>query len=81
MKPLTLVRLRIVIYTIVALATAWQVTMTDVVWEGLNWVQKSCLFAGIAVLWGNTMAAFFDKSVWKYDESVRNGNGLLPPKP
>lgn len=84
MNPLTLVKIRILIYTIVALATAWQTTMTDVIWDGLDWVQRSCLFAGIGVLWGNTMLAYFDKSLWKWDEARRlNGNGVAgsPPKP
>lgn len=77
MRPITLVRLRIFIYTFVALAVAWQTTMTDVVWDNLGWVQKSCLFAGILSLWGNTMLAYFDKSLWKYDESKKTNEKII----
>lgn len=80
MKPLTLVRIRISIYTVVALGVSWQTSMKDVKWSELDWVQISCLFAGILVLWGNTMTAFFDKSVWKWDQSTTNDNAA-PPKP
>lgn len=75
MKTTTLVRLRVVIYTLVSLCIAWSTTMTDVSWSGMHWEQQSCLICGILVLWGNTMMAFFDKSVWKADEERKAANG------
>lgn len=75
MKPITLVRIRIAIYTLVSLGVAWQTSMKDVKWSDLDLVQVTCLFAGILVLWGNTMTAFFDKSVWKWDQAQQSTNG------
>lgn len=81
MNTKNLVWLRIFLYTVVSLATAWQTTMNGVNWEGLDWVEQSCLFAGITVLWFNTMIAFFDKSVWKADAEKQNGsNNTQAPK-
>jgi hypothetical protein len=79
MKPGTLVWLRIILYSTAAFAVAWQTTMSGVTWDSLDWVARSCLFAGILALWGNTMVAFFDKSMWRYDAEKTNGNGQ--PKP
>ena len=75
MNALLLVWIRIAIYTLVSLGVAWNTTMSDVVWDSMTWEQKSCVIGGIVVLWLNSMASYFDKSLWKYDESKKNGNG------
>lgn len=75
MKPINLVRVRILIYTFWSLFVAWQTTMSDVIWSNMNWEQQSCLIAGIGALWLNTMFAFFDKSMQRYEES-KNGSGI-----
>lgn len=82
-----LVWIRLILYTVVAFSVAWQTTMNGVIWDNLDWVAKSCLWTGIVTLWGNTMIAFFDKSMWKYDAEKR-ANGVdkttspaEPPKP
>ena len=73
MKPINLVRIRFAIYTVWSLAVAWQTTMAGVKWGNMAWEEQSCLIAGICALWLNTVFAFFDKSMQKYNESKTNG--------
>lgn len=80
MSTLTLVRVRILIYTLIALGTAWTTTMAGVKWDSMGWESRSCTVWGILISWGTTMFAFFDKAVWKLDEEKKaNGNGKPPP--
>lgn len=71
MKESTLVAIRIVLYTIWALAGAWNTAMSGVLWSGMGWEDQSCLVFGMILSWTGTMMAFFDKSVWKWDASKR----------
>ena len=68
MKTSTLVKLRILFYSIWALASSWVTAMADVTWAGMGWEAHSCLIGGLIVSWTGVMMAFFDKSVWKLDE-------------
>lgn len=61
MNPIVLNRVKIGIYTLTSLGVAWQTTMNGVVYHNMTWEEQSCLFAGIIVLWGQTMFAYFDK--------------------
>jgi hypothetical protein len=80
MKAGTLVIVRIILYTLVSLGITWQTSMTDVDWLSLTWVAKSCVIAGMVVLWGNSMMAFLDKSVWKMDEEAKAKLNAPPPE-
>lgn len=72
MSTQSLVTLRIVLYSIWALASAWTTSMTDVTWDSMGWEQQSCLLVGVISTWTATLMAFFDKSIWKLD-SEKNG--------
>ena len=86
MKASTLVFIRIILYSIWALSSAWTTAMADVLWNSMGWEARSCLMVGIVLSWTGMMMAFFDKSVWKLDEE-RKTNGTAapvaadPPKP
>lgn len=75
-----LVRLRIVFYTVWALAAAWSTAMADVKWADMGWEARSCLVAGMVMQWTGVMVAFFDKSVWRRD-AEKNGELAPPNKP
>jgi len=68
-NPRTLVLIRVLIYTVVSLSIAWNTVMSDVIWDSMTWEQQSCVVFGILSLWGTTMGAYVDKSMWKYNES------------
>lgn len=84
MNPLIIHRIKLVIYTISSLGVAWQTTMNGVTWSSMGWEAQSCLFAGIIVLWGQTMFAYFDKgaasaSEFKSDiDKSKNGTKVTP---
>lgn len=79
MNPISVHRIKLIIYTVFSLGVAWQTTMGGVIWANMQWEEKSCLFAGIIVLWGQTMFAYFDKgSANAADFKAgldKNGNG------
>lgn len=75
MNASSLVRLRILFYTLWALGNTWVAGMTDVIWGSLRWEQQSCVVASILMSWAGMMVAFYDKSVWKADEEKRAANG------
>jgi len=68
MNTSTLVKLRIVFYSIWAIASVWVTAMADVKWSNMGWEQQSCIIGGMLTSWTAIMMAFFDKSVWKADE-------------
>jgi hypothetical protein len=72
MNPIAIHRLKISIYTTMSLGVAWQTTMGGVVWTNMGWEEQSCLMAGIVVLWGQTMHAYFDKGATRASD-FRNG--------
>ena len=80
MKPLTLVRIRIVMYSLWALFNAWATSMAGVKWASMGWEEKSCLIVGIGGSWLTTMIAFFDKSVWRYDAEKEKQNSNAQPE-
>lgn len=71
MKTRTLVYLRVVFYSVWALAGVWGTAMADVKWAAMGWEAQSCVVAGMVLNWTAIMLAFFDKSVWKLDEETR----------
>jgi len=75
MSASTLVKLRIVFYSIWTLGSAWGTAMADVKWAGMGWEAQSCLVGGMLVAWTGTMMAFFDKAVWRADEERRTMAG------
>ncbi|MEN6533327.1 MAG: hypothetical protein ABFD89_06665 [Bryobacteraceae bacterium] len=80
MKAGTLIWIRIILYTLWALAGAWCTAMAGVKWADMGWEAQSCLVGGILLSWTGTMMAFFDKSLWQYAaDKLTNGNGQ--PKP
>lgn len=81
MKKKTLVRLKISIFTLVAWGMAWNTSMADVKWDSMGWKAQSCLLFGIIVLWGNTMAAFFDKSNAELEEETKRDKAALAAAP
>ena len=68
MTTKTLVTTRIILYSLVSLGAAWTTSMNGVFWKNMGWEEQSCLIFGIFVLWGNSLIAFFDKSMWKLDQ-------------
>lgn len=78
MNPIVLHRIKLIIYTITSLGVAWQTTMNGVIWNNMGWEERSCLFAGILVLWGQTLFAYFDKGAANATEFKstldKNGN-------
>lgn len=81
MRTQTLVRVRIVFYSLWALASAWTTAMAGVKWGAMGWEEQSCLIAGMAMGWTGTMLAFFDKSVWKLDEERKSNTQFLTHPP
>jgi hypothetical protein len=82
MTTATLVKVRIVFYSLWALCSAWGTAMAGVKWGAMGWEEQSCLASGILLSWTGMMMAFFDKSVWKADEERKasNGGNGQPPK-
>ena len=73
MNPLTLVRVRISLYVLWAISNAWTISMAGVKWDSMGWEEQSCLIDGIVSSIANVLMAYFDKSLWRYDESKKNG--------
>ena len=67
MSASNLVKLRIVLYSIWALSSAWCTSMSDVIWASMGWEAQSCIIGGMMLSWTGMMMAFYDKSVWKLD--------------
>lgn len=78
MNATTLVRFRIVLYSLWTLLTAWNTGMAGVKWVSMGWEEQSCLIGGILAQWIGVLVAYFDKSVWKLDEERRAANGNAP---
>ena len=76
----TLVILRIVFYSVWALAGVWGTAMAGVTWMSMGWEAKSCLIAGMVLNWTAIMMAFFDKSMWRLDEENRVATQLTKPQ-
>lgn len=79
MKPESLVRLRIALYTVWAIGNSWVGAMAGVKWSTMGWEEQSCVIGGMLMSWSGMMIAFYDKSVWKLDEWKKNGGGKVPP--
>ena len=72
MKTVHLIWIRIALYTIWALASAWTTAMAGVKWASMGWEEHSCLIFGMILSWSATLMAFFDKAVWQLG-AERNG--------
>lgn len=73
MNNRTLVRLRIVLYSLWTLFTAWNTGMAGVKWAAMGWEEQSCLIVGILAQWVGVLVAYFDKSAWRLEEERKNG--------
>jgi hypothetical protein len=71
MRAKTLVKIRVVLYTLWALITAWCTAMAGVKWALMGWEEQSCLIGGILGSWTGMMIAYWDKSAWKADEEEK----------
>lgn len=77
MKKDTIVRRKIVFYTIWALCSSWTTAMAGVVWSNMGWEEQSCVVAGILLQWTGMMVAFYDKSAAQ--QGVNETNSDAPP--
>lgn len=81
MSNKSLVRLRIVLYSLWGLLNSWCTAMAGVKWADMGWEAQSCLLGGIGMNWASLLIAFFDKSAWRLEEETKkNGvaNGIKP---